>query len=434
MAPGGQAARGRADRARRRAGLRRRDMGLAVRHRPVRVSTVGQGRAARRLEPAAAASTPAVEHVAASRSPGTREQVLRRLPRHDDHPAASAPQPGGRDSRSRPRDRCRRLDALDRAADRPRLGVPRRRSATTGRPSSRPCPAISPTSCRPRASRPARYDLVVDPSNLWLTIHESIGHATELDRALGYEANYAGTSFATVDKLGTPRVRLRVPQRHRRPSRRARSGDHRVRRRRRRRAAVGPRQATASSSATRPTGGWPTLMGWERSTAARSPTRRGHIPIQRMANVSLQPGAEALSTADLIRRVDRGVYIVGDRSWSIDMQRYNFQFTGQRFFEIRDGAIHGQLRDVAYQATTTDFWGAMEAVGGARDLGARRGLQLRQGSARPGRRRQPRLPERPVPRHPDPQHERRAGTVSMATPQELVDCSPRRQHAPTTAS
>ena len=58
------------------------------------------------------------------------------------------------------------------------------------------------------ASRPGRYDLVVDPSNLWLTIHESIGHATELDRALGYEAAYAGTSFATVDKLGKLRVRL----------------------------------------------------------------------------------------------------------------------------------------------------------------------------------------------------------------------------------
>ena len=58
---------------------------------------------------------------------------------------------------------------------------------------------------RRRRSRPGRYDLVIDPSNLWLTIHESIGHATELDRALGYEAAYAGTSFATPDKLGTLR-------------------------------------------------------------------------------------------------------------------------------------------------------------------------------------------------------------------------------------
>ena len=63
--------------------------------------------------------------------------------------------------------------------------------------------------------------------------------------------------------------------------------------------------------------------------------------------------------------MDRGIYIVGDKSWSIDMQRYNFQFTGQRFYRIEDGKLAGQLKDVAYQATTTDFWGAMEAVGGA---------------------------------------------------------------------
>jgi TldD protein len=84
-----------------------------------------------------------------------------------------------------------------------------------------------------------------------------------------------------------------------------------------------------------------------------------------MANVSLQPNpALDTSTAELISGVQRGIYIIGDRSWSIDMQRYNFQFTGQRFYLIQDGTLAGQLRDVAYQATTTDFWGAMEAVGG----------------------------------------------------------------------
>ncbi len=84
-----------------------------------------------------------------------------------------------------------------------------------------------------------------------------------------------------------------------------------------------------------------------------------------MANVSLQP-AEGVgpTTEDLIGGVDRGLYIVGDKSWSIDMQRYNFQFTGQRFFRIEGGRLVGQVRDVAYQATTTDFWGSMEAVGG----------------------------------------------------------------------
>jgi TldD protein len=83
-----------------------------------------------------------------------------------------------------------------------------------------------------------------------------------------------------------------------------------------------------------------------------------------MANVSLQPAPNGPSTAELIGQVERGIYIVGNKSWSIDMQRYNFQFTGQRFFAIRDGKLAGQLRDVAYQSTTTDFWGSMSAVGG----------------------------------------------------------------------
>ena len=93
-----------------------------------------------------------------------------------------------------------------------------------------------------------------------------------------------------------------------------------------------------------------------------------HVPIQRMANVSLAPatpGATGPTTDDLIAGVERGIYIVGDKSWSIDMQRYNFQFTGQRFFKIEGGRLVGQVKDVAYQATTTEFWGAMEAVGGS---------------------------------------------------------------------
>ncbi len=90
----------------------------------------------------------------------------------------------------------------------------------------------------------------------------------------------------------------------------------------------------------------------------------GHIPIQRMANVSLQPAPDGPSTDELIGRVERGLYVVGDKSWSIDMQRFNFQFTGQRFYSIRDGELVGQVRDAAYQATTTEFWNSMEAVGG----------------------------------------------------------------------
>src|SRR6185312_601763 len=88
------------------------------------------------------------------------------------------------------------------------------------------------------------------------------------------------------------------------------------------------------------------------------------MPLQRMPNVSLQPAPGPVSAGDLIAGVGRGIYIKGARSWSIDMQRFNFQFTGQQFHRIRNGRLAGQVRDVAYQATTTEFWGAMEAVGG----------------------------------------------------------------------
>ena len=123
-------------------------------------------------------------------------------------------------------------------------------------------------------------------------------------------------------------------------------------------------------------------LGQARSNGCSYADSAHHVPIQRMPNVSLQPGSDDLSTGDLISRVTNGIYIVGDKSWSIDMQRYNFQFTGQRFFRIRDGRLDGQLRDVAYQATTTDFWNSMEAVGGASTW--RLGGAFNCGKAQPG--------------------------------------------------
>ncbi|MGL5810998.1 MAG: TldD/PmbA family protein [Nocardioides sp.] len=210
------------------------------------------------------------------------------------------------------------------------------------------------------------YDLVIDPSNLWLTIHESIGHATELDRALGYEANYAGTSFATPDRLGDLRYGselMRVTGDRTTPHGLATVGyDHEgVRTREWDLIAdgvlVGYQLDRAMAHAH------PEISGG-RSNGCAFADSPGHMPIQRMANVSLQPVPDGPSTADLIAGVDRGIYVVGDKSWSIDMQRFNFQFTGQRFFAIRNGRLVGQVRDVAYQATTTDFWGAMSAVGG----------------------------------------------------------------------
>ncbi|MCU1669767.1 MAG: putative Zn-dependent protease-like protein [Blastococcus sp.] len=208
-----------------------------------------------------------------------------------------------------------------------------------------------------------RYDVIIDPSNLFLTIHESIGHATELDRALGYEAAYAGTSFATVDKLGT--LKYGSPLMN----------------------VTGDRTAVHGLS----TIGWDDegvagqqwdivkdgilvgyqvdrnmarLRGMPRSNGCAFADSSRHVPVQRMANVSLQPDPAGPSTEEMIAGVERGIYVVGDKSWSIDMQRYNFQFTGQRFYKVEGGRLAGQLRDVAYQATTTDFWGAMSVVGG----------------------------------------------------------------------
>ncbi|MFI1727064.1 TldD/PmbA family protein [Streptomyces sp. NPDC020489] len=207
------------------------------------------------------------------------------------------------------------------------------------------------------------YDLVVDPSNLWLTIHESIGHATELDRALGYEAAYAGTSFATFDQLGTLRYGSELMN-----VTGDRTAEHGL-------ATVGyDDEGVAGQSWDLVKDGTlvgyqldrriARLTGFERSNGCAFADSPGHVPVQRMANVSLRPDPAGMSTEDLIGSVDRGIYVVGDRSWSIDMQRYNFQFTGQRFFKIENGRVTGQLRDVAYQATTTDFWGSMAAVGG----------------------------------------------------------------------
>jgi TldD protein len=210
---------------------------------------------------------------------------------------------------------------------------------------------------------PGHTDLVIDPTNLWLTIHESIGHATEYDRAIGYESAYAGTSFATPDKLGS--LRYGSPIMNVTADRTVESGL----------ASIGyDDEGVAAQSWDLVRDGifvgyqldrvFAPRLGLPRSNGCSYADSPHHVPIQRMANVSLQPSPEDHTTADLIARVEDGIYIVGDRSWSIDMQRYNFQFTGQRFYRIRNGRLDGQVRDVAYQATTTDFWNSMEAVGG----------------------------------------------------------------------
>ena len=159
---------------------------------------------------------------------------------------------------------------------------------------------------------PGRYDLVIDPSNLWLTIHESVGHATEYDRAIGYEAAYAGTSFATPDLLGSLRYGSPLHARHRRPHAPARAGDDRLRRRRRRHQPSGTSCATAILVGYQLDRTFAPRLGLARSNGCAFADSPHHVPLQRMANVSLQPDTAAdRSTDDLIAGVDDGIYVVG---------------------------------------------------------------------------------------------------------------------------
>src|SRR6476661_3391029 len=161
------------------------------------------------------------------------------------------------------------------------------------------------------------YDLVIDPTNLWLTIHESVGHATEYDRAIGYEAAYAGTSFATPDKLGT--LRYGSDLMHVTGDR---TIDHGL-------ATVGfddDGVATTQWDLVRDgvlvgyqlDRAFAPRLGLARSNGCAFADSPHHVPIQRMANVSLQPDpARDTSTAELIAGVERGIYVLGDKSWSI---------------------------------------------------------------------------------------------------------------------
>ena len=226
-----------------------------------------------------------------------------------------------------------------------------------------PIPALLEEKMGSPSVTPGRYDLVIDPTNLWLTIHESIGHSTELDRVLGYEANYAGTSFATLAKLRT--LQFGAPAMHVTGDRQAIHGL----------STIGYDDEGVAAQT------WDIIrdgvlvgyqldrqmarkQGFGRSNGCAFADAPEHVPLQRMPNVSLQPSPHDVTLADLIGGVDDGIYVVGDKSWSIDMQRYNFQFTGQRFFRIHRGRLAGQLKDVAYQSTTTTFWNALAALGG----------------------------------------------------------------------
>jgi TldD protein len=210
-----------------------------------------------------------------------------------------------------------------------------------------------------------RTDLLLDPGNLSLTVHESAGHASELDRALGYEANYAGTSFLTPDKRGTfrygsPAVNLTADNTL--PGGLATTGwdDEGVACQR---WDVVRNGIFVNYSTTREVAG---LAGYARSFGSGRADGYVSLPINRIPNLCLMPGEADVSPEEMAAGIDAGIWIEGHGSWSIDQRRLNFQFGGDMFYEIRHGKKGRLLRDVLYQSITPDFWGAVDVVSGPR--------------------------------------------------------------------
>jgi TldD protein len=215
---------------------------------------------------------------------------------------------------------------------------------------------------------PGKYDLVLSPEHLWLTIHESVGHPTELDRVLGYEANYAGTSFATLDKwetkkfkYGSPNVNIVADKTT--PGSLGCIGydDEGVRGKRWdiiRDGILVNYQATRDQAH---------IIGEKESQGCSYADSWSSVQFQRMPNVSLEAGKKKLTPDEMVKDIKKGIYIVGDGSFSIDQQRYNFQFGGQLYYEINNGKIGAMLEDVAYQSNTQEFWNACSATCDDRD-------------------------------------------------------------------
>jgi TldD protein len=218
-----------------------------------------------------------------------------------------------------------------------------------------------------------RYDLVLDPSNLWLTIHESIGHPTELDRAMGYEANYAGTSFIAPPEKQLGALKYGQPLMNIQGDRSQAGGlstigydDDGVKPET---FLIVKNGVFSDYQTTREQAPW---LRWWYEKQGRPVRSHGcsyaqgwnNVQFQRMPNVSLLPGEKDTKWEDLIAATDRGIAIVGDGSFSIDQQRYNAQFGGQLFYEIKGGKLAGMLKDVAYQIRTPDFWNSMDMIGG----------------------------------------------------------------------
>jgi TldD protein len=231
--------------------------------------------------------------------------------------------------------------------------------------------------------QPGKYDLILDPTHLFLTIHESVGHPTELDRVLGYEANYAGTSFLTLDKweskkfnFGSKEVNILADKTEN-----------------------GSLGAVGYDDEGVKCGNWDIIkdgilvnyqtirdqahiLGLKASQGCCYADSWDSIQFQRMPNVSLAPSNSALTAAEMVKNVEKGIYMFGRNSYSIDQQRYNFQFSAQLAYEIKEGEIVGMLKDASYQANTQEFWNSCVQRCGKEDY--RLGGTFSDGKGQPG--------------------------------------------------
>jgi TldD protein len=207
------------------------------------------------------------------------------------------------------------------------------------------------------------YTIILDGSQLGLQIHESVGHPIELDRVLGMEANFAGTSFLTLEKLGHLRygselvnVVADARQEHGPGLGTFAYDDEGV-------AAqstpiitnglftgyLSSRETAHTIGAVR-SGGTLRAEGWNR------------LPMIRMTNISILPGEKPLSLEQLIASTDDGIYMETNKSWSIDDKRYNFQFGCEIAWEIKKGKRTRMLKNPSYSGITTEFWNSMDAI------------------------------------------------------------------------
>lgn len=214
-----------------------------------------------------------------------------------------------------------------------------------------------------KSVEPGKYDMVLEPNHLGLTIHESVGHPLELDRILGYEANYAGTSFATLDKLksgtfnyGSKSVNIFADKTQPNSLGAVGYDDEGVKAKRWDLIKEG---IFVNVQAIRDQAH---IIGSKESHGCCYAQSWNDVQFQRMPNVSLAPGKEAYSSEQMIKDTEKGIYIAGRGSYSIDQQRYNFQFGGTVFYEIKNGQIAGMLNDVAYQSNTQEFWNSCVKV------------------------------------------------------------------------